>query len=197
MSGPPKPLPAADPALSRRLEQHRSTLLRFVSIKGRGLLRHESAEDLVQGIHLRAMNTGASMKEAAPNELLAWLQVVARRHIADRYDYWTALRRHASRVIRISVSGGDASGRPRGVDPAGQRTGPATFAERREQVEIMTRVLDGLSPRDREILRAVGAGGGNDELAARLGVSYEAAEVAKRRAMDRLRRAFAAAGSGS
>ena len=81
----------------------------------------------------------------------------------------------------------------RDLDDRQIRGGARGALERREQVEIMTRVLDGMSTRDREILRSVGKGGGIDDLATRLGITYEAAEIAKRRAVERLRAAFQSA----
>lgn len=180
---------AETPALAALLERHRAALLRWVERHARGLLRHEGAEDVVQGVHLRALKQEAQFSYRGDPEFLAWLFLIARQHVADRHDYWSALRRQAGDVLRVTVSGGGGSDSVApGVNPAGEGIGPGTYAARREMVEIATRALDVMLPRDRDIIKMIGRGRSNAEVAQHLGLSYDAAEQAKRRAIERFRK---------
>lgn len=166
--------------LAQRLDSQRAWLGRFVELEGRGLLKRESAEDLVGAIHLKALEQAAGFRYEGDEGLRGWLRRIGRQVLADRHDYWSAARRRATRMLRITsretVSGMQAPGR---------MTGPFTVAARRELVEAAARAMLLLLPRDQEVVKMVTAGQNVKEVAAALGVSEAAAEQARHRAMQR------------
>lgn len=170
------------------LEQHRAVLLRFVQQRGGRLLRYEAAEDLVQGVHVRVLERGGGFAYRGDGPFLAWLRTVARSYLADRITYWTAQRRRPAGLLRLTGAGGTDSDAAR--EPAGEGTGPATFAERREMLAAATAALDLLLPRDRELLQLAAEGWTVGELAEHLGLSYGAADKARTRAIERFRKAY-------
>jgi hypothetical protein len=90
----------------------------------------------------------------------------------------------SGRMLRLTDSG---SGSRRGrAEPSSSRTGPATFANRLEQLVIATRALALLMPRDRDIMNCSPI----EEQAARLGLSYDSAAKARLRALERFRKTF-------
>lgn len=164
--------------------------MRFVEREGKGLLRFESAEDLVQGIHLRALGMEGKFELRGEKEFLGWLYTVARRHVADRHDYWSARRRDGGKLLRLTAAPAVTGTPPRGVDPAASATGPSTVAARREQVALAIRVLESLPPRDRDLVQWRIQEVPIEETAKRLEVSYDAAKHASQRAVERFRKAF-------
>lgn len=174
--------------LSKLLDGHRAQLLRHVERSAQGLLRHESGEDVVQGIHLRALRQAGQFEYRSDREFWAWLMLVARQYVGDRHDYWTALRRQGGRMLRVTASAASESGG--GVDPAALLAGASTFASRREMMEIAARAIALMLPRDQELVKSVARGDSIEEMAAALGIQYDAAEQAKRRALDRFRKTF-------
>jgi len=168
------------PTLADLLQSERTALVQFVEREARGLLKKESAEDLVQGVHLRALQQEAAFTYRSDAEFFGWLKIIARQHIADRHDYWMALRRRATRMLRVTSS--DAT---IGVQLEGKITGPTTFAARREMMELGAKAISLLLPRDQEIVRLVTEGAATKEVAAALGLAPSAAEQARHRAMQR------------
>ena len=74
--------------------------------------------------------------------------------------------------------------------PAHKGPGPATHASHREQLEIAVRAIDGLPPRDREIVRTITRDVPSKELGEHLGISAEAAQKARQRAVERFRKIY-------
>lgn len=176
--------------LARRLVARHRDLERFVASNAAGLVRFESAEDLVQGVHARALERGGSFVLRSEKEFLAWLHTLARSYLADRRAHWAALKRGSGRLVRLT-GGASRSGDAAAVrEPASTNTGPSTFASRREQVALAVRALALLLPRDRDLVKWHTEGVPLDEQAARLGVSYEAAQRAALRAIERFRKAY-------
>ena len=171
------------PSLADLLVAHREDLVAYVGRHAGRLLRYEVVDDLVQGIHVRAIEHGADFDYRGREPFLAWLHVVARSHLADRHSYWTALRRRPSRLVRLGTATGAA-------EPAATSTGPSTFASRREQIEIAVRALALLLPRDRDLVRWTSDSVSPDDQAERLGVSRDAADRARGRALVRFRKAY-------
>jgi len=170
--------------------RRRREILALVRAEAKGLLRYESADDLVQGIQLRAIERGGTFEYRSEAEFLAWLRRTARSHLADRRNHWGALKRRSGRLLRYTA-GAAATADPAAVpEPAADGTGPSTFAARREQVVLATKALDLLLPRDRDLVRLAADGLGTSEQAERLGLSVEAAGRARRRAFDRFRKAY-------
>jgi RNA polymerase sigma factor (sigma-70 family) len=181
MSAPP-------PTFARLLDRHRGLLVRWSQVHGAGLLRYESAEDLAQGATLRALQASARYVHRSEEGFVGWLVEIARAHVADRWDWWRARKRHAGRALRLALGSGTTSsdGAP---EPASRRTGPTTFAGRRELLARAARALAAIGERDGELVRQQVEGVSVEETAARLGLSYAAAQRARLRALERLRKA--------
>jgi RNA polymerase sigma factor (sigma-70 family) len=167
--------------LEALLDGHGDTLRRFVRAHGGQLLRRESEEDLVQGIALRALERRQSFKGG---DFGAWIVTVARSYLADRANYWQALRRKPGALLRLT-SGGTG-----GLDPAATATGPSTLAARREHLKLAVAALAALPPRDRDLVKWTSEDVPLEEQAKRLSLSYDAAKQARLRALDRFRKAF-------
>jgi len=167
--------------LAELLVQHRTHLLRYVERRAGPVLRHETPEDLVQAIHLHALENEAAFEYRGLEAFLAWLNEVARRFLKDRRDHWSALKRHPARLFRLTQAG---------AEPAGQRTGPGTFADRREQLGLAVQALDMLPRRDREIVQWATEGRDDASIAGRLGLEPRTAARARQRALERFRKAY-------
>ena len=178
------------PSMAELLGQCRDDLRRWVESHASGLLKHEETEDVVQGIHMRALTKVEHFQYQGDPQFFGWLIAVGRQYVADRHDYWSALRRQAGKILRVTVSGNSPTSTSIGIDPRSDSTGPGTFTERRELVEIAVRAASLLIDRDRQIVGYLADGLPNAEIAAQLGVSYDAAERAKRRAIERFRKTF-------
>jgi RNA polymerase sigma factor (sigma-70 family) len=170
--------------LEALLDAHSGELRRYVRAHGGQLLRRESEEDLVQGISLRALERANSFRDQGAEAFRAWITTVARSYLADRANYWRALRRKPGALLRLT-SGGTG-----GVEPASTATGPSTFAARREHLKLAARALAALPPRDRDLVKWTSEDVPLEEQAKRLGLSYDAAKQARLRALERFRKAF-------
>jgi RNA polymerase sigma factor (sigma-70 family) len=173
--------------LAELLERHRAALLGFAQRRGGRVLRFETAEDLVQGVHLRALEHAHTFDYRGEKQFLEWMYAVARSHLADRHAYWLALRRRPGALVRLTqgvTTGGGAA------EPGGRGTGPATFAERRDELELAYAALAALLERDQRLVRWSCEGLAIDEMAQRLEISYDAAERARLRAVERFRKAY-------
>jgi hypothetical protein len=179
------------PSLESLLVRDREKLLEFISRRaGAPLLRFESAEDLVQGVHQEALRSSERFEWQGEEQFTGWLRLVAKRYLAGRRDHWFALKRHGGALLRLSWGATDGNSRtPRGGE-VDTRTGPATFALRREQVILATQAAAMLMPRDRDIVNWCAEGVAIDVQAARLGISRKAAEHARNAALERLRKVF-------
>ncbi len=184
-------------ALGARLEQHRAELQRFVEKNASGLLRHESPEDLVQMVHELALRhaESARFEDRGDAAFDAWLHTLARGVIADRHDHWRALKRDRARILRLTVAP-DAMDRGNAREPAVSGAGPATRADRREQLALVTRVLDALPERDRLLVQWSSQNVPLEEQAVRLGATYGATQRAGVRALERFKKAFRLAAGG-
>ncbi|HVR72972.1 MAG TPA: sigma-70 family RNA polymerase sigma factor [Planctomycetota bacterium] len=179
-----------EPPLDALLERHRASLLRAVERRASGLLRFESAEDLVQGIHLRALRVADRLEYRGEKAFYGWLLKVAQQHIADRHEYWSARKRDGGRMLRITACGTFSSSKTGAVSPAAQGTGASTLASRKEELAIAARAVALLLPRDQELVRYFSEGLSVAETAGRIGISGDAAERARLRALDRFRKTF-------
>jgi RNA polymerase sigma factor (sigma-70 family) len=173
--------------LKRHLAGAQADLVVFVRRHAGRLLRFETEEDLVQGIHARALERGGSYRHRGREQFLAWMYSVARTHLADRHHYWGAMRRRPSSLLRLVGDGSTGVGTP---EPAASVTGPSTFAARRELVSLVAQALSLLREQDRNLVRWLGDGVPVKEQASRLGLSPDAAESASRRALERFRKAY-------
>lgn len=144
---------------------------------GPALLRFESVDDLVLGMQQAALRTLDRFEWRGEEAFRAWIAQIARRHLLARRDHWFALRRHGGVLLRLTGGGG----------PQATAVGPRTFAQRREELALVTKAIDLLLPRDRDLVLWAAEEVPIAEQAARLGVAPEAARKASERAMERLR----------
>ena len=181
MSGPP---------LAELLIRHRPDVLRYVESHGGRTLRFESAEDLVQGVHLRALERADTFEYRSEPEFLGWLYSVVRGYLSHRREHWHALKRRPAKLLRITQGLGETRDPGAAREPARKRTGPVTFAERRQQLERAVKALALLLPRDADIVQCHTEGLSIHDLAARYEITYQAAQRAHHRALERFRKAF-------
>jgi RNA polymerase sigma factor (sigma-70 family) len=186
----------SDPTLGELLVEFRGELLSYVQGHAGRLLRHESADDLVQAIHVRVLDQRASFDYRGRDSFLAWVRTVARSQLADRHAYWSALRRRPARLVRLVQSGDGTADPMSAAEPPSTVTGPSTFASRREQIDVAVRALSLLPERDRNLIRWGLDGIPVDEQARLLDVTVVAADRARRRAVERLRKMHAVISGG-
>ena len=175
-----------DDGLADLLIRHRYDLLWYVERHAGPLLRFETAEDLLQGIHLRAIERGQGFQYRGEEAFLGWLYRVARSCLADRKEHWTAIKRKPSRLLRLTEAGGEDDA----AAPPSPATSPPSFAERKEQLALAIQALAVLLPRDRNLVRWTSEGLTTHEQAERLGISSIAAERARQRALERFKKAY-------
>lgn len=177
--------------LERRLAEQRVTLAAFVRENARGLLRRETEDDLIQGIHAHALRVAERVEWRSDREFTGWLHTLARQHLADRWRHYLAARRDAGVVLRLTSSPADSAAASSAArEPPSSSVGPATFAARREQLLLAEKALRLLSERDRQLVRWMSEGVALEEVATRLGVAYDAAKRARQRAIERFRQTF-------
>ncbi len=165
-------------SLGELLTEYRGDLTVFVRRHAGRLLRFEGVEDLVQGIHVRALEAPYEHRGREP--FLKWMYQLARRHLAGRYAHWVALRRKPAALVRLTQADGATA----------SDTGPRTYAERRELLTIAVRALAILPPKDRQMVQWESEDVPLAERADNMGVSYAAADSARRRALERFRKTF-------
>lgn len=160
-------------------------LLAFIRRRARGrLLRYETAEDLSQAVTARALSGLSGFSGTDPKHFWAWLFKITLNHLDDRRDYWFALKRSATPVLRMAADGswsGDVD------EPATSVSGPATRAERRDLLVQVAHGLARLTERDRRLLQLASGGATDAELGAEFNMDTNSAGRAKRRALERLR----------
>ncbi len=171
------------------LDRHRGELLQFVRRHAAPLLGFESEADLVQGVVCRALASADRFEDRTDAEFFGWIHTLARRHIADRADYWSAKKRGAARVLRLTWNGSSDDPHAAAAPSTGSR-GPLTVAMRREMLQLALESLAVLPERDRKLVRWASEGVALDEQAGRLELSYDAVQRAAHRAMERFRRTF-------
>ncbi|MCP3915598.1 MAG: sigma-70 family RNA polymerase sigma factor [bacterium] len=176
-------------SLHDQLVKNHDALIAFLRKCGAGLSRFESAEDLAQGIHARVLTGADDVELPGEAEFRSWLFTIARRHVADRNDYWSALKRGAGRVARLTFGLGSRDHPTRAVRaPAAPMGTPSSFAAKREMLELVAKALAVLPARDRRLVQAMSLGVSLEEQATELGLTYSAAQRAGLRAVERLRK---------
>ena len=174
--------------LPELLIEHRVKLLRYIERNAGMLLRFETSDDLVQGIHLRALKYGDDFEYRGVEPFFAWLFEVAKSHFKERREHWMALKRKPARLFRLTQAA--ATSDPGAVaEPPGSGTGPSTFAARREQLNLAVKALAMLMPRDRDLVRWMTEGVDDTEIGRRLGMEPRSAARARQRAVERFQRA--------
>ena len=170
------------------LVEHHSGLRAYLARHAGWLLRYESGEDLWQGLQVRLLEHGKTYEYRGREAELKWLYTVARSFLNDRRKYWSRLKRGSAGLLRLTMGATPVPGAA--AEPAADATGPSTFAERREDLALAVQALGALPPRDRDIVRWTSEGAETADLAARLGLTTEAARQARHRALERFRKLF-------
>lgn len=176
--------------LSALLEEHRPQLERFVERHAGTSLKHEAVEDLVQGIHLKAISRAGNFEYRSRPEFEAWVFRVGRAHLADRREHWNAAKRRPERLLRLTRADSDSTDPSSAREPAGEERGPATRADHAEQLALAQEALTLLLPRDADLIRGEADGLSIQEQADQQGMSYAAMQRARLRALERYRKAF-------
>ncbi len=180
------------PDFTALLIQHRDQLLNIVRKRAAGIMRFESASDLVQGIHMQAIGVADKFEYQNDKAFLGWLLKLAEQHISNRHHYWNANKRKAQRMIELSGTGSAAESqadRPK-IDPASPHTGPVSFAAREEEVEIALQAIAVLKERDQKLVQWMSEDLSTAEVAQRLDVAPDTAERARQRAIERFRKSY-------
>ncbi len=173
------------PSLDEALVRYQPQLTGYIrQQRGLRLARFETVEDLVQGVMCDALKQRERFVWRGPARFQSWLQTVARHHLINRAEYWTALRRDSRRLIRFI----ERESRP--FDPPASATSPSSLAARREQLVLVVQAIAKLRPRDRAVLEELSAGADIEGLAEALGISYQAAKQARLRALDRVHKLY-------
>ena len=175
------------PSLDELIEDHRELLSGFLARHGAGVLRFDALDDLVQGTILHVLEARADFHWQGPEAFRAWLFTLARSYIARRHRHWRALKRDAGRVVRFSLTGSATSV---GLEPWISQTGPLTFSVRKESLRLAVKALSVLTERDRDLVMGEAQGENLADQAARMGLSYEAAQRARLRAIERFKTAY-------
>lgn len=179
-----------NPSLDDLLARHRRELIPFVQRHGGLALRYEAVDDLIQGVHVRALERRGDFTYAGEKPFFAWLHGLARSHLTDRARYWSALKRRPASLLRLTGSRVSGSDPGAAAEPAVRRTGPSTFASRREQLTLAVKALSVLLPRDRNLVSWQCEGISLHEAAERLAISYDATQRATLRATERFQKAY-------
>ncbi len=177
------------PRLAELLVRHHEELLARLRRRGAGLFRYETEEDLAQGVHLRALKSGARFEFQGDEAFKGYLSRLVRAHVADRHDYWSAARRNGGALMRVTLLGADST-MGHGVEPAFSGNGPATFAQRRDLLALAAQAVDVLLPRDQRLVSMITEGLSVPEMAERLSLTEDTARRTKLRAVERFRQAF-------
>jgi hypothetical protein len=155
---------------------------------GPALLRMEAVEDLVQGICAQALESQSSLDWRGEASFRRWLEILALQHLTARRRHWAALRRGGGQFLRRNGDGESTRGVLGALAASG--SGPSTFAARRESVEIAAKAISLLPDADREWIASWLADEPLDAAARSRGQSYDAAQRARSRALERLKSVF-------
>ena len=178
-----------DLSLEELLVSHGDQLVRWMEQMAQGLSRYECPQDLAQGLAAEILSHSTAFEYQGEAAFHAWLRTRAVRYVANRHAHWSALKRGSGRILRLTLTGKTGSGLE-GLLPHSNRTGPATFAERRDLLVVATRALSTLPQRDRQMVQWSSEGVPLAEQAERLSITYAAAQRASSRANERLRASF-------
>ncbi|MBI3817046.1 MAG: hypothetical protein HY286_00015 [Planctomycetes bacterium] len=177
--------------LRNALDQHRGRLLQFVRKRGSALLKYEEEDDLLQGIQLRILGAASEFEFRGESAALRWMLQLSEQYLIDRRRYWHACRRDGRGLLHITqatITRGRAGGAV--ADPTSSVTSPSSSASKRETQTLAGLVLNLLVERDQLLVRSFLNNDSLPDLAASLGLSYEAAKKSRLRALERFRKAF-------
>ncbi len=176
------------PEFAAKIEAERPRLMAFLNKEASGLLRFESLDDIYQAVQLRALESARGFSDQGEEAFTGRLITLARRTIADRNDYWRAIKRDCGRLLRLSWS--SSSGGTGGSRVVASSPGPSTWASRRELLILASRALAILGERDRDLIAGEMAGRPLSKVAESLEISNDAARKTRDRALERLRKTF-------
>ena len=150
---------------------------------------HAAAEDVVQDVFIRALESLPSLDDAA--RFRAWLMGIARHTAIDARRRMARSPVMADDAAESAGDGAGGSGRVGGLGGLGGLGGvePDRLAELAELSELVWGAVAGLSQRDATAMALVSLGFGISDVALALGVNHGAAKVAVHRARERARTA--------
>ncbi|WP_165246204.1 RNA polymerase sigma factor [Paludisphaera soli] len=179
--------PSTHLAAAERLARHDPFVRRLARRAGRSrgdgaTTASDHAQDAwVAALEARARGAGPASSEKAE---AAWLRTILVRKVALAWRKRKALRRGGAATVLIA---GDEVADP-GTTPSGK-------LERAAREEALARAMRSLDAQDREILAlTLVEGKSSGEIAARTGVCDSYVRRLRRRALERLRAAYAAQG---
>jgi RNA polymerase sigma factor (sigma-70 family) len=164
------------PLADWNIEKYRGILRKrsgTLQIDPRVLVRFDES-DLVQETLMRAADPAhPPCAGVTDGERLAWLFAIQDRLLLDKYDEQFAQKRDPRREVRVaSMQNALQDSTIEFVPPAESREqGPLEFAEVREELALLDRLLDQMAPEHREVLIARRDGLTISETASRLGVT--------------------------
>lgn len=166
-------VPHASIDWAKALESHRSWLATVIRAR---LADRQAAEDVLQEVALAAI--AQSSRPTDPAKVAPWLYRIALRKVINHH-------RATGRRRRL-LDGAIASGR---VKEHSSEPGPGDWLLKSENLANVAKVLQDLSPQDRQILLLkYTEGWGYQELAEHLGISIKTVEYRLLRARKALRR---------
>ena len=177
-------------AVGALLERYLPDLRAYVDRHAGQLVRgRESSSDLAQSVCrelLERLATGRFQYRGEP-AFRQWLYRAAVMKLLHRHRHWQADRRDAAREARAGAPGLDESAVPAEAAGAFTETTPSVDAVRAEELEHFQRAFEGLSERDREVIRLHHADGlAHAEIAERLGITESHSRTLLSRALVQL-----------
>lgn len=171
--------------LGKIVEQHRPVLIEMLRRRiDRRLSVRLDPEDVFQDAAIEARRRWAEFRSRPGGDVYVWLYSIVRDELLRKWRDHNRQRRALDREERIP----DASAEQLGVGLFGRGPGPRTQAERCELRERLGKLIELLSDRDYEVVRArLFEGLSFEQVGGLLGIGKDAAAQRYCRALKRLR----------
>lgn len=156
---------------------------------GHGLRRELESGDVVQETLIEVLVNLDRFEQRDEGSFVRWIAAIVENRLRQDARFFRAQRRDRAR--ELALDSGPEGGRRARFEPAVEGEGPASSAERREQLERLRAARAGLSERHRAVLEQREAGASWDAVAAALALaSPDAARMLHARAKAALVRAL-------
>ena len=157
---------------------------------GRELRSKLDSWDVVQTVLLESLRDLHQFEYKAEGDFLNWLSRIVENRIRDKIDFFRAAKRDLSREQPLDVAGADSTSGGEGLALADRHAAtPSQNVRAREEMEMLERALDSLSPEHREVvILAKYEGLSYQEIAERLGKTSAAVRMLLARALASLSR---------